>query len=122
MAQIVVRRRRVIDDLNRTRLIAKLEGAIGDDAILQSEEWEWVSLVTATERIDGYEMPNPLGTQESITERFYAYLELDADLVTEWKKIYNAAQRPANAAALVPANSLTDEEKKSTPPSEAQTA
>lgn len=114
MAEIIVRRRRVIDDLNRTRLIATLEGVFKDDLVMQAEEWEWVSLVTATQTIDGYTLPNVLAPQETILASFNAYLELDSEFVSAWKDVYIAAQKPLNAPALVPPDMLTEDEKKST--------
>lgn len=113
MAHITVRRRRVIDDLNRTRLVLKLSDLYKDDTVLEGEMWDWVSMVTATETVEGYTLPDPLGTPESVQGCFTAYLELDAATATEWKRVYNAAQQPTNAAALVP--QLTEDEKKSTP-------
>lgn len=113
MAEIRVRRRRVMDDLNRTRLVLKLTDLHKDDSVLEGEMWEWVSMVTATESIDGYTLPDPLGTPESVLACFTAYLELPSVVATEWKRTYNAAQQPLNNAALAP--QLPDGEKKSTP-------
>ena len=113
MANIVVRRRRVLDDLNRTRLVLKLDSLHKDDPVMEGEMWDWVSMVTGTEIVDGYTLPDPLGTSESIAACFEAYLALDSTRAAEWKRIYNAAQQPTNAGALVP--QLSDDEKKSTP-------
>lgn len=118
MAEIIVRRRRVIDDLNRRRLLIALEGVFNDDVVLQAETWDWASLTTVTESAVGYyAMPNPNGSAESTLASFNAYLELDAELATQWKEAYQAAQTPLNDVALIPPEKLpaplSEDQKKS---------
>lgn len=112
MSKIIARPARVRDNLNRTRMLVKIEPLVEKDDLLRAAAWDWLTVVTRTESIDGYDLPAPEDTPEQLWAALDAYLDLEVSVQTAWNEAVNAANAPAGAAAMQPG--LDAAEKKDT--------
>lgn len=103
-AVITVRRARVIDNLNLTRLAVKCAGWVVDDAALDAIVMEWLYIATRTESIEGfdYTLPEIANEPHEIKANFDEFLALDGELVERWTEAIKQVNQPFNKATYAP--------------------
>lgn len=117
--EIVVHRAKVKHNLSRDRMALKIGDFIGkDDGALDSEAYQWLTRCSRTEVLPGFELPSETDPPDIIWQKFEAYLEMDDDILEEWKRLVNAANAPTGSRKFVPPENLTEAEKKDSPKSE----
>lgn len=112
MVKIIARTATVRDNLNRNRLLMKLQPALANDEALTGLAWEWLTQVTRTTSIEGYDLPLPEDKPEDVVTAFEAYLDMPATVQEQWIEVVNAANAPPGKKAMQP--ELSEGEKKAT--------